>query len=281
MFILKGLDKFREKAPLFSGMKILLLPIYAFSVMAFNISLLIGINSIPGLLKSSGINAILLSFVPLIGILLILIIGFSLVYQMWAKKELMKAKYGPLAYNHIFPLGFFGVSSILSISIYLFINYWSFSPAFWMDSPLRFLTVSPDIFWLKLILASIFALTGLTMIIRALQTFGLDYMAVVYLYFPEESKIQKHKIYSVLRHPTYAGALMIALGGMFFTLTIYSVIFFIVLLSGFYIHIHFVEEKELLTRFGKSYKEYMKKVPAFFVRLNKIGVLINFLLGKS
>ena len=106
-------------------------------------------------------------------------------------------------------------------------------------------------------------------------------MTVIYLYFPEESKIQNHKIYSVLRHPTYTGALLVGLGGMFSTLTLYSVIFFIVYLVAFYIHIHFVEEKELIARFGPSYQGYMNKVPTFFVNPDKLGAFLGFLLGAT
>jgi len=56
-------------------------------------------------------------------------------------------------------------------------------------------------------------------------------MTVTYLYFPEESKIQNHEIYSVLRHPMYAGALLLGLGGMFSTLTLYSVVFLLFILQ--------------------------------------------------
>jgi len=45
-----------------------------------------------------------------------------------------------------------------------------------------------------------------------------------------------------------------------------------------YIHIHFVEEKELMDRFGDSYREYRNENPAFFIPL-KIGVYsLNILL---
>ena len=117
------------------------------------------------------------------------------------------------------------------------------------------------------------------MIFRALETFGIDYMTVVYLYFPEESELQDHKIYSVLRHPTYSGVLLISLGGMIAQLTLYSISFFLILYMGMYIHIHFVEEKELIKRFGDSYKEYRKKTPAFFVHPKKGGIFLKFLLG--
>ena len=119
------------------------------------------------------------------------------------------------------------------------------------------------------------------MMIRSIQAFGIDYMAVIYLYFPEESKLQDHEIYSVLQHPAYTGILLIGLGGLFSTFTLYSIIFFIVELSAFCIHIHFVEEKELVTRFGASYQEYMTRVPAFFVKPNKLGTFLGFLAAKT
>ncbi len=272
------------------GKKLFLLPLYAFSVLSLSLLVLIGFDSLPGMAKLNGINSILFSLFPLIGEVIICTVGLILVYQMWFRKNRLKAKYGPLSYQHIFLVGFAGVSCLLSLSINLFVHYWSFSSLFWINSPLKFLTIPLEeyfytlgvmIFWVKIALSVFFSILGIAMMLRALQTFGFDYMTVLYLYFPEESKIQNHKIYSTLRHPTYAGALLIGLGGMFSTLTLYSVIFFVVYLLAFYIHIHFVEEKELIVRFGPSYQEYMNKVPAFFVNLNKLGVLLGFLLGRS
>jgi protein-S-isoprenylcysteine O-methyltransferase Ste14 len=106
-------------------------------------------------------------------------------------------------------------------------------------------------------------------------------MFVVYLYFPEESQIQENEIYSVLRHPVYAGGLLIALGGAFLTFTLFSFATYLILLIGFYLHVHFVEEKELIQRFGDSYREYRMKVPAFFVSPKSIRVFFSFLLKKN
>jgi len=286
---IKGIEKFREKVPILSGKKIFLLPLYGFSILSLCILVMIGFDSIPSMTKSSGINSILLSFFPLIGEVIVCTIGLALVYQMWFWKDRLKTKYGPLSYQHIFFVGFTGISCMLSLSGNLFIHYWSFSSFFWISSPLKFLTIPLEgyfyalgavAFWVKIILSVFFSVFGITMIIRSFQTFGFDYMTVIYLYFPGESKIQNHKIYSVLRHPTYSGALLIGLGGMFSTFTLYSFFFFIVYFVAFYIHIHFVEEKELVVRFGLSYQEYMNKVPAFLVKPNKLGVFLGFLLGK-
>ena len=287
---IKGIEKFREKVPVLSGKKIFLFPLYVLFILSLGILVMIIFDSIPGMDKSSGINPILLSLFPLLGELIVCTVGFILVYQMWFWKDWLKTKYGQFSYLHIFPVGFTGISCVLSLSVNLFIHYWSFSSSFWISSPLKFLTIPLEgyfyalgtvVFWTKIAFSVFFSGLGIMMIIRSLQTFGFDYMTVIYLYFPEESKIENHKIYSVLRHPTYTGVLLIGLGGMFSTLTLYSVLFFTVYFIAFYVHIHFVEEKELILRFGPSYQEYINRVPAFLVKPDKLGVFLGFLLGKS
>jgi protein-S-isoprenylcysteine O-methyltransferase Ste14 len=87
---------------------------------------------------------------------------------------------------------------------------------------------------------------------RGVQIFDVDYMVVLCRYFPKESKLQKNKIYSELRHPTYAGAILICLRGTFFTFKPLSFAALAVFLAGFYIHIYIVEKRELIERFGNS-----------------------------
>jgi protein-S-isoprenylcysteine O-methyltransferase Ste14 len=126
------------------------------------------------------------------------------------------------------------------------------------------------ILYIRLILAIFFVGLGLFVINRSLSFFGIDYMALVYLFYPDESTLQNHEIFSVLRHPTYHGLLMIGIGGIFFRFSIYSIIYFFIFLIGMNLHIKFVEEKELIQRFGKEYNKYMEDVPAFFVKLKDI-----------
>ncbi len=286
---IKGIEKFREKTSWFAGKKILIIPLYFVSMMSLSLLVMIWFDSIPEMTVSSGTNSVMVSLFPLIGELIVAVVGFLMIYQMFLWRDRLKAKYGQLSYQRIILLGAGGVVLVFSLSINLFLHYWSFSPMFWATSPLRFLTLpleafangaEPLVFWARMILAAFFLIVGIIMMIRSLQTFGFDYMAVVYLYFPEESKIQNHEIYSVLRHPAYAGVLTIGLSGMFYTFTMYSIIFFFIYLLGFYIHIRFVEEKELITRFGAPYQDYMKRVPAFFVKPSKIRSFFGFLLRK-
>lgn len=286
---LKGLNKFREKVPWFSGKKIVLIPLFFLAVIAASLLIIIAFDSLPDWILNLGYNNAALAFSPLIGELLIVIAGFLLVYQVWRKREYLKAKYGQYSYQHIFWTGLTGIVLVLSMAISLFIPFWTFSPSFWMQSQVQVLVqpieslipaVSPVIFWIRMALTVLFLLIGLGTAARSLQTFGLDYMALVYLYFPEEGELQEHAIYSVLRHPAYSGALTVGLAGMFFTFTPFSIIFFLIYVAGFYIHVYLVEEKELISRFGESFQEYRKKVPALFIKPSKIKALVLFLLKE-
>lgn len=287
--MIKGIEKFRQKVPVLSGGKIIFLPLYWLAVVVFGIFVMRGFDLSVAAPRCAGINKIYLSFFPLFGEILIGTIGLLLVYQMWYWRKELKAKYGPLSYQRIFFVGFAGIALIMSLSLNQFFRSLSFPDPFWSDSPLKFLVMTPEAWWpslsgvllgARMILSVFFTALGFAMVFRSLQTFGFDYMAVIYLYFPEESKIQNHEIYSVLRHPAYTSVMLIGLGGTLATGTLYAFIFFAVIVTIFCIHIRFIEEKELIERFGASYKEYMKKVPAFFVNPAKIPVLINFLFKK-
>jgi protein-S-isoprenylcysteine O-methyltransferase Ste14 len=104
----------------------------------------------------------------------------------------------------------------------------------------------------------------------------LDYMTVVYLYFPEESEIVDHEIYSVARHPTYLGGVLLAIASLVFRFTVYSIVLSIMTYLVFRLQVR-REEKELVDRFGDSYRNYMKRVPALYVRLRDIPTYLRFL----
>ena len=280
---LKGLNRFRQKIPAFSGKKIAILPVFMLFMAVVAFLTCIYFDSLPALSNSS---AALAAVYPLFGVILVMSIGFVFVWQMWFWRNRLKAKYGVTSYQRIFLVGFGGIAWILTTAINQYIPYYLFAPTYWANSPLRLLAtplenllgnVAPIMLVIRYIITIGLLLTGIMMIIRAVQVFGIDYMVVLYLYFPEESKIQKNEIYSALRHPTYAGAIIIGLGGAFFVFTGLSFISFIVFLVGFYIHIRLIEERELIKRFGSSYIQYRKRVPAFFVSPTNLRAFVRFL----
>lgn len=287
---LKGIDKFRAKIPKLSGRKIVILPLYAFSMLIISLIIELYFDILPSLLALSVEWSFMISFLPILGVLLMGILGLFLTYQMWARRDRLKAKYKQLSYQKVFLSGFGGVAIILGIALHNFLSFLIWQNPYYSQVPYSVLTTPLTcylpygdslFFYARIILSVIFAIIGLLMVYRALAVFGFDYMVVLYLYFPEESELQDNAIYSVLRHPTYAAAIIICLGGMIFQLNVYSIICFIMYLIGFYYHIHFIEEAELIQRFGDSYKDYRKKVPAFFVRPGKLGTFFRFLFKKA
>ncbi|MFX1407408.1 MAG: methyltransferase family protein [Promethearchaeota archaeon] len=287
---LKGIDKFREKLPIFSGKKIIILPIYCFLVFSFSLIIQLYFDLIPSIIPVNGALGYFIIIFPVLGVILMGSVGFFLVYQMWYNRDRLKAKYGQLSYQRIFFVGFGGVVIIFSIVINNLIPFYKLDLTFWSQFPFSIFTtpltsyftlISPFLREIRFFLGVFFCILGIITMVRAVETFGFDYMAVIYLYFPEESELEDHKIYSILRHPVYSGIILLCLGGMIIQLTPYSIIFFLILYFGMYIHIHFVEDKELTNRFGDSYKEYRKTVPAFFVRLKNWGQFFKFILGKE
>lgn len=128
---------------------------------------------------------------------------------------------------------------------------------------------------------------GLTILIlmigtafRAVKDFGVDNAGLVYVYFPEDSRIVQNDIYSIVRHPMYMATVMLSVGGFIFQFSIYSVIHLIITSLGFAYHIVYVEEKELIERLGDSYKMYKKKVPALLIKPKNWGLYFKFLIGK-
>ncbi|HVN16169.1 MAG TPA: isoprenylcysteine carboxylmethyltransferase family protein [Anaerolineales bacterium] len=234
-----------------------------------------------GLLRILGIAAVLFIFVTaffttedltwpfwlLDGEVVIGALGFILFSLFFRSKTNLLAQFGPLAYRKAF--GRFALPGLAIIfAVVARIGYMPgpLIPHFWWYPALTVLG------WLLVII-------GVALWIRSVTTFGVDYLAMLYVYFPEESKLADHKIYQILRHPIYASAQQIAFGfallnGNWFALT--CAVFFSIGLFGF---VRLVEEKELIERFGQSYLDYRKRIPAFWPRPRDLGGFFKFLLS--
>ena len=76
----------------------------------------------------------------------------------------------------------------------------------------------------------------------------------------------------------YSGKIIDAFAGFIYNVTIYSFLFFIINLLGFYAQIHFVEEPEIVTRLGESFLAYRKNVPPFFLNPLKFKKVLKFVI---
>jgi len=280
---LKGLEKFREKIPAFSGKRVIFLPIYIITLFILLNFLIHSLYQMPSTISTSWS-----SFLPLLGIIIIDGLGVILVYQMWLWRDKLKAKYHQTSYQHIFLVGFAGIGCIIFLAFNSFFPLGEIDPQLWSTSPYYIWVSSLTSFipgdWvfldmIRTILGICLLVIGVGTMIRSILTFGFDYMTVVYLYFPEESQIQNHAIYSVLRHPTYASLIYICIGGFFYNFSLFNLFYLIVYVIEWSIHILGIEEKELIQRFGDSYQDYRRTVPAIFVKPKKWGIYFRFLIG--
>jgi protein-S-isoprenylcysteine O-methyltransferase Ste14 len=285
---LKGADKFREKLPGYSGQRILILPILALLSFLIGLIFLLFLDILAIFFPNVYFLYLIEPVLPVIGTATSGIIGFILVSQMWNKKETLLQKYKGLAYQKAFKFAVIAIPQIIAIIFHAYLPIGLLSSKSLVNevtialssSLLPFITTNIYFASMVRIVGSIaLFLLGLLTVFRALFTFGIDYMGLVYLYYPEESEVQNHEIYSVLRHPAYAGLLLISAGAIFARFSVYSFIFFFMILLGFLCHIFLVEEKELIARFGTSFLEYRRQVPALIIKPKKLGKFLSFLVG--
>lgn len=84
----------------------------------------------------------------------------------------------------------------------------------------------------------------------------------------DEKELKKEGVLSRIRHPLYAGGLLIVIGYALFAPTLTNWI--ICLISIVYIFLGMrIEEKRLMDRFGDEYAKYKEEVPALIPRLGK------------
>jgi protein-S-isoprenylcysteine O-methyltransferase Ste14 len=282
---LKGMEKLREKLPAYSGRRILLLPLGALVMAMIGYFFQITLDITPRIFSSIEILVVIEPFLPLLGTILVGSIGLALVGQLWNRKDEMRAEHGNLAYQMMIPRGATGVALVLTMLFHQITPLHLLPPgppineltSQWSQSLLLLIGISMEIdIMLRVVFAALFFILGALTVRGALFTFGLDYMVVVYLFFPEESEIQEHEIYSVVRHPTYFGAVVMGFAGLILGFSVYSILIFFIIYSAFRFQAR-REEKELVERFGDSYQEYMKKVPGLCPSPRNLRQYLKFL----
>jgi protein-S-isoprenylcysteine O-methyltransferase Ste14 len=282
---IKGIDKLREKLPAYPGRKFAILPLKATLGGLLGYSFLIILDIIPRLFSDIAFMMTIEPYTPIVGSIFIAALSLWLLWGVWNKRTQMKELHGELAYQKMLPRGLIAIALAISLVFHTFTSIRSIP----LGSPINELTnqwstslfllfgIAPGIeLWIRVIISGVLFILGLLTMRSAILTFGLDYMAVVYLYFPEESEIQDHAIYSVIRHPTYLAGIILGIAGLFFRFSVYSILLCLIFFLVFRLQI-WQEEKELVERFGEGYIEYRKNVPALIVRPSKIKAYFKFL----
>jgi protein-S-isoprenylcysteine O-methyltransferase Ste14 len=286
---LKGFDTLKEKLPKYAGRRLIALGFLIITMGALGLTFLLWVDTMAKLYSQLPLLIIIEPFLPLIGILILELVAFGLIWGVWHNKERYLRESGELAYQRALPRGVVGVSFIVALCLHSYLPIDSF-PIGPSANPLTSTLAESILLLLGMpfgidltlrILAGLsFLIIGMMTVRSAIQTFGIDYMGLVYLYFPEESKLQQYEIYSVLRHPTYFAVVCMATGGFMSRMSVFSFVFLLLLIIGLLAHIHFVEEKELIERFGKSFLEYRDRVPALHVRFRDLRTYFRFLTQR-
>ena len=286
---MKGSDKLRKKLPDYQGKRIAIFMILAAITLLSSLIFQLISDSISRILIGVPFLQNLAPFTPLFGSLIVIIIGFMIVYSFWRNKDKYLKKYGELAYQKGFKLVIIGVPMVISVVIHNFfptdfiLPHNNQSLSWYLGTPILELFFGFSIVFpiIRIALCIIFVGLGMAVVSKALKTFGIDYMGLVYVYYPNESSLQNHEIYSILRHPTYHTLMLFSIGSLFLRFSIYSLIYFLLFITGINLHIQFVEEKELIQRFGEQYRKYRKNVPALIVRLKDLKRYFSIIFRKT
>lgn len=107
-------------------------------------------------------------------------------------------------------------------------------------------------------------ITGALLWVRAVMVFGVDNLSLLYIYFPGEGQLVNADIYNLIRHPVYSAVLRIALALVLFRGSALALFAGVMSLLSMRAWVYFVEERELLERFGADYEQYRTSTPAFF-----------------
>lgn len=114
-------------------------------------------------------------------------------------------------------------------------------------------------------LGYMFAAFGTIILVKSLKHFSLSTFAGFRAHddLEEQPEFVRKGAHAYVRHPLYAGLLLIFLGFFFFDPILAALIHLICLIIYLPIGIYF-EEKKLIQLYGKRYIQYKKEVPALF-----------------
>ncbi len=199
------------------------------------------------------------------GEIVILALGFLIMSRFFSQKQNYQKKYGDRAYGNAFARFNLTGLGIVSASI-VHIGY-------------MYGVGLPDLWWKPILigLGWLFVLIGAVLWIRTVATFGVDNLAMLYVYFPAEGSITDSSIYQILRHPIYSSALSVGVGLAMVHANWYAFLVALILPIFLFGWVRLVEEKELLQRFP-DYDAYRKQVPAFLARPRDYAGFFRFLI---
>lgn len=196
----------------------------------------------------------------------LIVLGFVWTAQFFWRKQEYLDRWGDLAYRNAFGrhvlLGLPMIFAAIAHNAYL---------------PGRRIALG----WIGLlvcILSVYLLLTGLILWMRSALTFGMDNLAMLYVYYPEEGRLVDSTIYGLIRHPVYSAVVRVGMALGLLRGTGFSIAFGLFMPLGLTLWVRLVEEPELIARFGEGYLNYRRRVPAFWPTPANVGMFWRFLI---
>ncbi len=112
------------------------------------------------------------------------------------------------------------------------------------------------------------AVGGVLTIIFALSLISTHKFAQSHMEPDKVDKLITNGPYSLVRHPSYSGTILMNIAYLFFFRTLWLVPLICVFSALWYLEARH-EEKALVARFGESYKSYIKTTGMFFPKLSR------------
>lgn len=185
------------------------------------------------------------------GQILVFTLGFLLIGRFFWQKRAYQEKYGDLAYRNAFV--HFALPGLAII--FAAVAHSAYMPGLEV----------PAVWW-KVYLTALgwfFLGTGAGLWARSVIVFGVDNLALLYVYHPEAGRLVDTQIYGILRHPVYSGVLRVTIGLCLLNANWPALVFAALAPLGMTGWVRLVEERELLQRFP-DYAAYRQRVPAFW-----------------
>lgn len=268
-------------------------------VALFTLTVLFILDVLPSLLPNVDWLTVLEPYIPPIGSMLAITGGLSIVHVVWRKRDKFISQDKKRAFQKSAKYTFTGIPIAMTGIIHMFLPVsWLAEKIFSITvfrNPLTTLFQTPigqliataagDSNYNSMVARTVFSLLflmiALLTMFRTIFVFGIDNASMLYVYYPEESKIIDHKIYSIVRHPLYVSVYLLLISAVVSNFSIHSIIIAVIFMLCFSYHIYCIEEKELIERFGDGFRDYRKEVPALFIHPKNWKKFFKFLIGKE
>jgi protein-S-isoprenylcysteine O-methyltransferase Ste14 len=104
--------------------------------------------------------------------------------------------------------------------------------------------------------------SAILLLVRGLRAAGVDTLAGVYIYYPDEGRQIEDTVYGVVRHPLYSALDRTAIAFGLINGTPMALLLAVFFVAVWHPVWYGLEERDLVNRFGDAYRTYMARVPA-------------------